>query len=535
MARDHNIRSPHQRFAAPLIAALALAVLGSGPRFGSAAFQAVPIGPAAGPTTVVIDAAATRQTWHGVGANVRAPVLGGGRDVMPAAARAKAADLLFRAIGIRVGKLDSQLLESPGSYAQRRNDNDNPLALSWSGFQTAALDSVRRTVLDLPEAKPFDGFQIGQMVNTRWASPWLAALRGRDYQRYLDEAAEQTVAACTYWRRVHGRVPDLWQLFNEPLTGNREVAGGSRRDLVDLVTRAGARLAQEGCGNVRFVVASEETEEESYNSAAAILQDPDARRYVGAIGYHVYPYGSVYSRISRILDTTGMGRPDASRVEQRRRLRDLAKRYGVPVWMTEVSHGGVDARSYQAFRGRAIHIHDELEFADAAAFMGMNTLWDMTSHAEHFRTSAGFFDSEGDILLYDNRRDEIVITGLGYAMGHYARWIPSGAIRVEATSGDPLLLVSAFRVDAQQRLVAVLINNASTARRVAMTLQGLTADGPVRGEQSTSHNYWVPLSAPPNAVKSRVEIVLPALSVTTLALNARPPTQRAGGAVNQAQ
>jgi len=478
-----------------------------------------PLAPSARPTTVSVNLATTHQTWQGVGAIVRAAVRDG-RDVMSARSRKLAADMLFHTVGVRVGRIDAQLLESPGTVEQRRNDNDDPFILSWRGFQTGAVDSVRTGVLDL-FASDSETFAIGQMVNTRWASPWLAELRRRDYQRYLDEAAEQMAAACIYWRGARDHVPALWQLFNEPLSGNREIAGGSTQDLIDLVKRAGQRLAQEGCGNVRFIVASEETEEQSYDSAAAILADPDARRYVGAIGYHTYPYGSVYSKISRILHTAGIGRPDSSRVRQRQRLRDLARRYALPLWMTEVSHGGVDARSYDAFRGRAIHIHDELEFADAAAFMGMNTLWDLTSHIQHFGTNAGFFDTDGAILLYDNDRDDIIITGLGYAMGHYARWVPPGAVRVEATAGDPLLLVSAFRVDQRQQLVLVLINNAGTTRPVTMTVEGGVVDGTGKGEQSTSERYWVPLTVPRPAADSKIEVLLPALSVTTIALNLR--------------
>ena len=517
--------------AAGIAAGVSLVAGGSATRLAGVIYRLqragddAPAAPDGGPTTVFVKAAATHQTWDGVGANVHSSFIGN-RDTLGDDARARAADLLFRTIGVRVGKLDGQLLESPGSYDQRRNDNEDPFVLSWQGVQTAALDHVRSGVLDLPEARVFDTFQIGQMINTRWASPWLAQLRGRDYERYLDEAAEQLAAVCQYWRGLDRPLPALWQLFNEPRSGNREVAGGSTRDLVDLVKRSGERLEREGCASVRFVVASEETEEMSYESAAAILEDPGARRYVGAIGYHTYPYGSVYSRISRILATAGVGRPDSGRVEQRRRLRELARRYGVRTWMTEVSHGGVDARSYEGFRGRAIHIHDEIEFADASAYFGMNTIWDLTTHEDHFHTRNRFYESEGDLLLYDNERDQMIVTGLGYAMGHYGRWIPRGAVRIDATPGDPLLLVSAFRVDATQQLVLVLINNAGTMRPATVSVEGLDVDGVVTGEQSTSARYWAPLTPSPVAGPSRFQVILPALSVTTVVVPARPAARR---------
>ena len=54
------------------------------------------------------------------------------------------------------------------------------------------------------------------------------------------------------------------------------------------------------------------------------------------------------------------------------RLRDLGRQYNVPVWMTEVSHGGLDPRTMDALRARAIEIHDELAYADASAFFAMH-------------------------------------------------------------------------------------------------------------------------------------------------------------------
>lgn len=70
----------------------------------------------------------------------------------------------------------------------------------------------------------------------------------------------------------------------------------------------------------------------------------------------------------QILRASGSGRPDPASVEQRGRLRELGRKYGVPLWMTEVSHAEVDPRSFDHLRGRAIHIHDEMVYADASAF-----------------------------------------------------------------------------------------------------------------------------------------------------------------------
>jgi len=62
----------------------------------------------------------------------------------------------------------------------------------------------------------------------------------------------------------------------------------------------------------------------------------------------------------------------------------------------------------------------------------------------------------------------VTITSTGRAIGHYARFIRRGAKRIDATSNDPLLLVSAFRDNTQGgRLVLVAINNAAAVMKAA--------------------------------------------------------------------
>ena len=75
--------------------------------------------------------------------------------------------------------------------------------------------------------------------------------------------------------------------------------------------------------------------------------------------------------------------------------------------MTEVSHAEVDPRSFDHLRGRAIHIHDEMVYADASAFYGMNAMWDKKTHAEHFAGRGGeepnaYLTEEDTIVLADN-------------------------------------------------------------------------------------------------------------------------------------
>ena len=205
----------------------------------------------------------------------------------------------------------------------------------------------------------------------------------------------------------------------------------------------------------------------------------------------------------------------------RNQLRDLGAQYGIPTVMVEVSHSEVPFDSFDNVRGRAIHIHDELTYADAVAFFGMNAMWDTTTHAQHYegRADPGFYSETDTIVLIDIVQNKVVISPMGRAIGHYARWISRGAVRIDATSDDPLVQVTAFRDDGQGRIVLVAINNAAVARALQVSLQGLPAlPGTFTGEQSTASAAWSPLGGTTTATGWSID--LPALSVTSIAAGA---------------
>jgi O-glycosyl hydrolase len=265
------------------------------------------------------------------------------------------------------------------------------------------------------------------------------------------------------------------------------------------------------------VVPNEETEEQSLSTARAILEDKDARAYVGVIGYHTYPHGSPYADIPTILRQSALGRPDRDRVAIRRELRDLGRKYKVPVWMTEVSYGNVDPLSFDAMRGRAVHIHDELVYADASAYFGMNSVVDDVSSRDHWG-GGSVPPYEGDVVLIDTKHETVRITGMGYAIGHYARWLKRGAVRVGASTADRLTQVSAFRDDARHRVIIVLINNRNTEAPVDIEAKAAFWSEPVTGEQSASGKYWVSISSVARSSPGTLSLTVPAESVTTLAI-----------------
>ncbi len=469
--------------------------------------------------TVRIDNGVEHQAMAGFGATNLSLVYDGAvGDALGASLRAKAIDAVYNQVGINMGNLEGALLESPGSYGQRSNDNDDPFTFNWSGFQTSGSDAMKTKVVDLAQPYGFNGYFLGQRINIRWASPWLDEIRTLDYDRFLDEAAEQVAAGAIYWRDTYGIVPKYLMLFNEPLSGNRELQNGSVKDVTSLIKRAGERLRSEGFDAIKFVVTNEETEEKSLSVMTSVLSDPDARQYVGIIGYHPYPYGSTYASIPNILNSSGAGAPNSKKVAVRNQIRDLGGKYGIPVWMTEVSHGEVDPRSFDDLRGRAIHIHDELVYANASAYFGMMNMWDTVSQQQHFGNT-NIFSESGTIVLIENSSETINISGMGYAIGHYARWITESAVRIDALSDDSLLQVTAFRDDSNSRLTIVIINNSSAERSLDIVLSGLKLAGVVVGEQSTESARWKTIESFELAESNSFTYSVPGKSVTTLAGN----------------
>jgi O-glycosyl hydrolase len=456
-----------------------------------------------GSAVLLIDNTVQHQVIEGFGATVTEWVdTTTGTDQM-GAMRPRIMDAIYNQVKLTTGHLDIGPYENfnPANYTTSNDDGD-PFNFNWAAFNMVRSINQKSKVVDLAKPMGFNNFTIHGGMNTRWSDPWLNTIRSKGlHETYLLEAAENVVAGDVYWRNNYGIVPVWHHLFNEPTSGNQEVYGATTREIVDLVKTTGARFRREGFINTKFAVASEETEEKSLATAKAILNSPTARQYVGAISYHTYPYGSIYCDVPTILKTSGSGNPDPGRIAVRNQIRDLAKRYRLQVWMTEVSHS--NANTFDTMRGRAIHIHDELSYADAAAYWGMFEAYDVGSA------------DEDSIVLFDPKAQTFRITGMGYAIGHYSRWINKGAIRVESRSSQSLVQVSAFRDDGQRRLVLVVINNNSGSMPVDVSLKGIALSGVVTGEQSSPAGYWNPMSAITPTTSSTFLATVPGLSVTT--------------------
>jgi len=481
-------------------------------------------------TVVQVDNGTTLQRIDGFGATTTTLVygnvdyLGGYRT---AAIRAA-----FGSVGISLGLLQVGVVEAPANatdpYAQRANDNSDPAVINPAGFNFVGSDDLLNKILIPARTYGYSDLSLGPLVRVGAGGPldWLQPIRSADYQRYLDEVAENVVATMQHWRDVYRQTPRLVHLFNEPTSGNMELGSSSTQEVVDIVKRVGTRLRSAGFADLKFVVPNEETMSRSLEVARAILADPAARPYVGVIGFHQYPYGSAYSSPRRILASSGMGVPDAEARQELEQLKALGQQYGVPLWMTEVTEepGTADYPygSIEDVLARAIHIHDVFEYGGASAFFGQNTLWDSRSHEEHFAgRNVPFLTEKSGIVLVDLNTGDVKITGMGYAVAHYASWLKAGAVRIGSTSASPRLLSTAFRDPVSRKIVVVVVNTEATTRTVRVRLSGVAAGSGITGEstyEGTRRQIIQPFS--PTA-SGDVEFNAPPRSVVTVAIPMR--------------
>jgi O-glycosyl hydrolase len=290
---------------------------------------------------------------------------------------------------------------------------------------------------------------------------------------------------------------------------------------VDIIKSAGERLHEEGFTETKFIVPAEETVTKSIDTSRSILADKAARSYIGALAYHAYPYDSAYSSVRRILQASGTGQPDHDEIRNRRRIYELAAQHELPVWMTETSEGPGRADypfgSPENLRARANHIHDELVYANTSAYFAMYNLWDRQSHDAHFKDRGiDFFSESSHIALVDQTTSDIHISGIGFAIGHFSRWITPGSLRIDAVSDNKLVKVAAFRSDRQNELTLVVINNSNFEAEMDFSLENMALQGTVEGEYSDRSNRWKQLPTLTLSDNASFRLTVGPTSVTSL-------------------
>lgn len=415
-----------------------------------------------GGAVVVVDTRVKHQTMAGFGSSQRVfedPHLSNASVTsVPESARRAIVTALYEELGLtRV-----RPVLDPG--IEPVNDNRsplvrNPVAFDFSGKATdlhvALVDRARRlglrTVLPVPVT----------------FEPWLS-------EANPDEYAEWALAVLSRWRAL-GTEPQFYSPVNEPgyLRTPRSAVW-----LQSVVRILGARLRAAGM-RTRLVIPDDLNAREAYDRAAAVLADPVARRYVGALAYHMYG--------SHELDLD--------------RMRELARRSGLPVWMTEFSDPSY--RAWPGVLGWAETIHSVITRGGASA---VDYMWGFFGD---YSEGAGLVSIEFDRGVYQRHS----FTPAYYVTGQFSRFVRPGYRRVAATRRIDDVLTSAF-VNGRSQLVVVAVNTSDTATEVTFSVRGAGLRGNVAGTRTSATETWKRLE-PLTARRNEFGMTLPGLSVTT--------------------
>ena len=475
------------------------------------------------------------QVIDGFGATTLPLVYGTNDYIAPY--RDSATAVLYRDVKLNMGNVSCGAFESPtGSGGPSANDNNDPYIANPSGYDWQYVINQKTKMIDKGSPYGFTDWYPEPKISTKWdwQGKWLRDLKAVNYNAYILECAEHIVEALKYFRDTLGITQSYVMPFNEALSGNTELDNGSYQEVKDILIAVVQRMDMEGFSNTKLLIGNEESTNLSYNLLSFLLADTAVSKYVGAIGYHSYPYGSQYASINNILDNPGQGQPVQTEINKRQNLKNLASQYNVKLWMTEVSNGYIGGASGNLpidsvfsmlqVRGRAIHIHDEFLYAGANAYFGMNALWDYNSHVDHFGTGSNFYQEDGTFILIDQRDSTVKMTGIARAVGHYSRWITPGKTwLVESVSSDSLVMVTSMLDTIANKTIMVVINNKNSNETINVNMQRPITDN-ISGELSYASVRWQPITPFAATGTTAFSYSLPGESVATFIISNGVPT-----------
>jgi O-glycosyl hydrolase len=426
--------------------------------------------PLDGASVVTLDATTTFQTMQGFGASIRLfddPRTTNTLD--PVTKRATAASVpsetqqsvILDALYTDLALTRVRFLPAEGGGIEPVNDNADPLASDLAKF-------------DFSWTKSDGQLDLTAELSRRGVRTWFAA--APTLEKWMTEAnpeeyAEWVMVMLRHWRDRGYEMP-YYSLKNEPgSTTSGVVSGAYLRDVAKIL---GPRMQAEGL-KTKLVLPDDDAAQ-SYARLLVILGDADARKYVGAVAVHLRPGGSISSEI-----------------------RQLASQYGIPVWVTDASAPD-----------------DYLDFAKTTH----EAITAGASAVDYTWAFMGDFDKSQLVRLVesDGAFQRTNLPQHYYVMGQYSKFVRPGAVRIAATSNDPLVLATAY-VDGFKLIVVVTYLGVS---------QGINAERPVRVEMKTgapcvkrvdvfrtgSSDFWY--AVPPIFITDpRFSLSVPARTVVT--------------------
>lgn len=450
--------------------------------------------PLAATIEICIDGSRPLQVIDGFGSSCvvgfEALARGAFDQVVPAGVAYRASPEQQRAIletGIReLGATHLRLwLWPPG--IEPHDDNDDPRVLDWNAFhwkgasgQPQATNMVENRANGIHEWGEFLKIAL-PLGLTHWiltpgAMPdWLHRRLNdaKDTERF-EEYAEWAAVHVLYLKKNFDLEAPYWSLCNEP-----DVFGWKSAELwLPWVKATGARFRKEGLAT-KIMFPDFMNVHAAMPVAKAVLEDAEARSYIGALAYHHYrssgdgpqPFLEVVSQ----AETADAGALFDKLTGGARAMAELARQYHLPSWQTETAYYPRNVKSLSEWdigRGRANEIYYEL-LSGAAAVQGMCLFSpDAVDSRYGARTR-----HEGHHILLSMDGAKLsrweVSKDAGAVFAHYARFVRPGDRRLEVGCGEPMLRVSAFLSEKNRRCVAVVVNNSKEEKLARFQLENL--------------------------------------------------------------
>ena len=290
-----------------------------------------------------------------------------------------------------------------------------------------------------------------------------------------DEPGAYVEWAMTMLRRwrARGLEPALYAPLNEPVITRDFPPEWMRAVVVQL----GRQLRAEGF-KTKLVIPDDENPTDAYRRAVAVLADPTARQYVAALAYHVYRW-----------DRTDMVR-----------MRQLATKHKLPVWMTEYSTG-----TYKDWRS-------SFEWAERMHTLltdgGVNAIDYMWGYFGSWVRSDTMISIDFEDGTYKGHSP----TSLYWLTGHYSRYVRPGYARVAATPASGSVLVSAYK--GPKRVIVVASNPLDRTESVRISIKGGSVGNSIAAVRSSETEQWRNLS-PVRPVGGAFSATLPPKSIVT--------------------
>jgi len=422
---------------------------------------------AATTVTITVDTRTVFQTMHGFGSSERVfddphvfnnfnQATGRTATVLTTAQQDVILNLLYSQLGL------TRVRPATDAGIETINDNPDPDKTDLSKFDfswkrnDAHIDYVKKAM-----ARGVTTYFLSPIV----LEPWMTDTNPREY-------VEWAMAILRRWREFGLKMP-YYSVINEP--GHPRSGLWSGQYILDVIKLMGPKLRAEGF-KTKFVITDDLNASEAYKRCQIILADAQARRYVGALAFHLYD-------------------EPLSRVAQ---MKELAEHYRLPLWMTEYFQS-------DPF-GWANTMHELIANYNVSA---VDYMWGFFGEWSHAAWPGNELIS---LVNSGSRYVGHTLTKHYYVMGQFSQYVRPGFRRVKTDSTDDAVKVTAYADGGN--LVLVVINSSSAEKTVQFRLNGIASLTRMTATRTSATQNWNRL-ADQVVRESGFVATVPGRSVTT--------------------